>query len=90
MLPQPGIDNPTPASEIAARIDGLRRLMAASGIDFCVVMQHMDLFYFTGSIQRATLVVSLDRDPLYFVQRSVQRARMETPLPIIEVKRTGR
>ena len=85
-MPQPGIDNPTPASEIAARIDGLRRLMAASEIDFCVVMQHMDLFYFTGSIQRATLVVSLDRDPLYFVQRSVQRARMETPLPIIEVK----
>ena len=49
-------------------------------------MQHVDLFYFTGSIQKATLVITPERDPLYFVQRSVERARVETPLPVIEVK----
>jgi Xaa-Pro aminopeptidase len=49
-------------------------------------MQHVDLFYFTGSVQKATLVITPERDPLYFVQRSVERARMETPLPVIEVK----
>jgi Xaa-Pro aminopeptidase len=86
MLPQPGIDNLTPAAEIAARLAGLRRLMAESEIDFCVIMQHADLFYFTGSVQKATLVVSQEQDPLYFVQRSVQRARMETALPLIEVR----
>jgi Xaa-Pro aminopeptidase len=86
MLPQQKVDNPTPAEEIAARIAGLRDLMAQSGIDFCVIMQHVDLFYFTGSMQKATLVITADKDPLYFVQRSVERARMESPLAVIEVK----
>jgi len=86
MLPQLSIDNPTPAEEITARIAALKGLMAASGIDFCVIMQHVDLFYFTGSLQKATLVITQDSDPLYFVQRSVERARMETPLAVREVK----
>jgi Xaa-Pro aminopeptidase len=86
MLPQLNIDNITPAEEIAARIAALRDLMAESGVDFCVIMQHVDLFYFTGSTQKATLVITSDGDPLYFVQRSVERARMESPLPVIEVK----
>jgi len=86
MLPQLSRDNPTPAEEIAARIAALRDLMAESGVDFCVIMQHVDLFYFTGSTQKATLVIAPEGDPLYFVQRSVERARVETPLPVIEVK----
>ncbi len=86
MSPQLRVDNPTPAEEITARIAALRDLMARSGIAFCVIMQHVDLFYFTGSTQKATLVITPDKDPLYFVQRSVERARMESPLPVIEVK----
>ncbi len=85
MLTQLSIDSLTPAEEIAARIAGLRGLMDESGVDFCVIMQHVDLFYFTGSTQKATLVVTAEGDPLYFVQRSVERARMESPLPVIEV-----
>jgi Xaa-Pro aminopeptidase len=82
-----GAGDPTPKEEIDARIAGLKMLMAESGIDFCVILQHVDLFYFTGSIQKATLVVTLDGEPpLYFVQRSVERAREETSLPIIEAK----
>jgi Xaa-Pro aminopeptidase len=76
----------TPKEEIAARIDGLKRLMAKSGIDFSVIVQHVDLFYFTGSAQRGTLVVPIDGEPLYFVLRSLGRARAETPLPVIEAK----
>ena len=53
MLPQPGIDNATPAEEIAARIAALRTPDGGLGIDFCVIMQHVDLFYFTGSVQKA-------------------------------------
>ncbi len=76
----------TPKEEIAARIAGLKALMAKSGIDFCVIVQNVDLFYFTGSTQKATLVVPLDDEPLYFVARSVGRARVETPLAVIEAK----
>ncbi len=76
----------TPKEEIAARIDGLKGLMEKSGIDFSVILQHVDLFYFTGSAQRGTLVVPLDGEPLYFVLRSVGRALAETPLSVIEAK----
>ncbi len=86
MLREHAAGEHTPKEEIAARIAGLKALMAKSGIDFCVIVQHVDLFYFTGSTQRATLVVPLDDEPLYFVARSVGRARVETPLAVMEAK----
>ena len=67
MLREHAAGEHTPKEEIAARIAGLKALMAKSGIDFCVIMQHVDLFYFTGSTQKATLVVPLEGEPLYFV-----------------------
>jgi Xaa-Pro aminopeptidase len=76
----------TPREEIGARIGGLKRLMAASGVDFCVILQQVDLFYLTGSTQKATLVVPQEGDPLYFVQRSIERAAVESPLSVIPVK----
>ena len=51
--------------------------MAGSGIDFAVIMQNVDLFYFTGSIQKGTLVVPLEGEPIFFVQRSIERVKME-------------
>jgi Xaa-Pro aminopeptidase len=86
MSEQLGAGSPTPKEEILRRIDGLKRLMAGSGIDFCVIMQHADLFYYTGSIQKATLVVPLAGEPLYFVERNVERAAPESPLSITAAK----
>jgi Xaa-Pro aminopeptidase len=76
----------TPKEEIQARIDNLKKLMASSGIDFAVIMQNVDLFYFTGSLQKGTLVVPLDGEPLFFVQRSLDRAMIETPLEVTGIK----
>jgi Xaa-Pro dipeptidase len=75
----------TPETEILGRIDRLRSAMASAGIDYALIMQTSDLFYFTGSAQKAVLVVPSDGDVLYFVQRAVSRARRESPLPVIEI-----
>ncbi len=68
------------------RIDGLKRNMAEAGIDFCVILQNVDMFYFTGTVQKGVLVVPVDRDPIFFVEKSVERARLETPLVVTPIE----
>jgi Xaa-Pro aminopeptidase len=49
-------------------------------------MQNADLFYFSGTIQKGIMVILLDDDPLLFVERSLERAKAETPLNVTPVK----
>jgi Xaa-Pro dipeptidase len=77
----------TPREEIEERIDGLTKRMAARGISYAVILQNVDLFYFTGTVQKGVLVVSVDEGPFFFVEKSLVRARIETPLEIIPIKR---
>jgi Xaa-Pro dipeptidase len=76
----------TPKDEIARRIGGLRSALAGAGIDFAVILQNVDMYYFTGTIQKGALVVSVDHDPMFFVEKSVERAVQETPLPVMPIK----
>ncbi|HVN95767.1 MAG TPA: Xaa-Pro peptidase family protein [Syntrophorhabdaceae bacterium] len=77
----------TPRQEIDQRLDGLRQRMADQGISFAVILQNVDLFYFTGTIQKGVLVVPTDQAPLFFVEKSLVRAEKESPLDIIPIKR---
>ncbi len=86
MLSRLGAGDPTPREEILRRIANLRESMASSGIDFCLIMQNVDLFYFTGSVQKGVLLVPQAGEPLFFVQRSLDRAQAESPLPIIPIR----
>ena len=77
----------TPKEEIFSRIGRLRQSMGDAGIDFCVIMQNVDMYYFTGTVQKGTLVVSVEGDPIFFVEKSAERAVSETPLAITAIKR---
>jgi Xaa-Pro aminopeptidase len=77
---------PTPKDEIFRRIDQLKKGMSHAGIDFCVILQNVDMFYFAGTLQKGVLVVPVDRDPMLFVEKSVWRARSETPLVITPIE----
>jgi Xaa-Pro dipeptidase len=81
-----GTCEPVPGEDLLKRIDGLKRLMPDEGIDFALIYQNVDIFYFTGTTQKGILVIPLNRDPLLFIEKSVERARRETPLPIIPVR----
>jgi len=77
----------TPKYEIDARIDKLRRGMAARGIELAIILQNVDILYFTGTLQRGVLAVSAEHGPAFFVEKSLYRAQIETPLEIIPIKR---
>jgi Xaa-Pro dipeptidase len=77
----------TPKEEIEARLEGLRKRMALEDISFAVILQNVDLFYFTGTIQKGALIVPIDHPPLFFVEKSLYRAGVESPLEIIPIKK---
>jgi Xaa-Pro dipeptidase len=77
----------TPKDEIESRINRLRGRMAAKGIPFALILQNVDLFYFTGTVQKGVLVVTVDQGSFFFVEKSLLRAKAETPLEVIPIKR---
>jgi len=77
----------TPKDEVTSRIDKLRKGMAKKGIDLAIILQNVDIFYFTGTLQRGVLAVSAEHGPAFFVEKSLFRAGIETPLDIIPIKR---
>lgn len=77
----------TPKEELLQRINGLKEKMADAGIGFSVIMQSADLFYFSGTIQKCVMVIPLDHDPLLFMEKSLERGRVETPLAITPIKK---
>ena len=48
MFEEIGAFDPVPREEVLRRIDGLQGRMAGTGIDYAVVLQNVDRFYFTG------------------------------------------
>jgi Xaa-Pro aminopeptidase len=70
----------TPSSEIEKRHQRLREDMAERGIDAVWLAHTTALYYFTGSVQDAVLIVPADGEPRYLVRKSLQRAVAESPL----------
>lgn len=86
MLQRLGAFDPVGKEELIGRIDGLKAMMAERGIDFAVIMQNVDMFYFTGTAQKGLLVIALDSEPILFIEKSVTRAMLDTPLDVNPIK----
>lgn len=71
--------------ELLKRIDSLKDSMVKNQIDFGVLFENVDKFYFTATIQKGMVVVPVAGAPLFFVEKSIERARMESPLDIIPI-----
>jgi len=69
-----------PRSEIENRIRIIQELMQNEAIPSILVVHRPDLFYFTGTAQRAFLFLYEDKDPLLLVKSSLKRAKNESPL----------
>jgi len=81
-----------PAGEIERRLAAFRETLRDGGIDVAVVVQNADLYYLTGTVQQSHLVVPADGEPVLLTRRSVERARVESPLRAEElpsVRRLG-
>lgn len=70
-----------PRSELDNRIARLQaRLVAADDAEAVFILQAADLFYFSGTVQDAWLVLAREGPPLMLVRRSLERARAESAL----------
>lgn len=70
----------TPKEEIVGRISRLQGLLREHNVDGALIVQNADLFYFTGTVQRAHLFVPAEGKPVLMVRKDLDRARRESPL----------
>jgi Xaa-Pro aminopeptidase len=70
----------TPPEEIQQRVERLQSSLKKEGVESCLILQNVDLFYFSGTIQRSYLFIPGEGDPSLMVQKDFDRARKESPL----------
>ncbi len=75
--------NSVPESEISDRIARFQKILQREEIRAAVILQLIDRYYFSGTIQDGVLLIPSEGDPRYLCRRSVARARSETPLEVV-------
>ena len=74
------------SAEIQARHRRLQELMKTSGsnLDAVIVLNSVDLYYLSGTVQTAHLLVTPGGEPRLLVRKVLERAREDSPLEHIE------
>jgi len=77
-----------PQEELDQRINRFQKLLSSKEVDGCLIMQNVDLFYFSGTMQDAVLFIPYSAHPVLMVRRSMERAKKESKLKnIIPLRR---
>ena len=76
-----------PASEIENRITEIQKRLREKEIDGLLIVQRVDLFYFSGTAQNGFLFIPSEGNPLLLIRRYMPRARRESSIGnIVEIK----
>ena len=72
-------------AELESRINSLFQVLRTSGqaFDTAIVINKVNQYYLTGTMQDGLLVLRKDGRAILFVRKSYTRARLESPLPDI-------
>ena len=70
----------TPSSELDSRIAKLQDHLIKNNIDAALILQRVDLFYFSGTIQQANLYIPARGEPILLAVKSTPRARAESAI----------
>jgi len=81
------LDDVRPAPEVAlgelrARVARFQAFLAEDGLAGAVLVQNVDRYYFSGTMQGGYVVVPAQGDPLLLMRRDPERAAAESPLPV--------
>lgn len=68
--------------ELNSRILRFAKYLQTFGFESAVLTSNPDIFYFTGSVQKGTLVIKNNGEHTYFVRKNFLRAQTESPLKI--------
>lgn len=71
---------PVPKKEIDSRLDMLRQRLEGAGLDGCLLVSAIDVFYFSGTRQNSILWVPRDSAPVLLVRKSYRRAILESAI----------
>ncbi|MGQ9546321.1 MAG: M24 family metallopeptidase [Dehalococcoidia bacterium] len=80
----------TPREEIQSRIARFQKLLQDNDIVGALISQKVDLFYFTGTIQRSLLFVPAEGEAVLAVQGNISRVLRESSLSHIISTKTNR
>ncbi|RUM87219.1 MAG: hypothetical protein DSZ24_06640 [Thermodesulfatator sp.] len=69
-----------PREELFSRLSALREALRLATLDGALVTHPLNIFYFTGTLARAHLLVT-EREVRFLVFRPLERVRRESPLP---------
>ncbi|MDY6952031.1 MAG: Xaa-Pro peptidase family protein [Thermodesulfobacteriota bacterium] len=79
-----------PPEEIFGRIARLQQGLAETALEGALILDRINLYYYTGTIQNGVLFVPAQGAPVFFIRRSFERAEKETPLKtLIRLKSLG-
>ncbi|MEI6213121.1 MAG: Xaa-Pro peptidase family protein [Desulfuromonadales bacterium] len=67
-------------TEVMHRVTRMQEQLNTSGLDGALFIYPIDVYYFTGTRQNATLWIPADGEPLLLVRKSYSRAKAESPL----------
>jgi len=73
-----------PLGELERRIGAFQAQLRRDGVDAALVVQNADLYYLAGTVQQSHLLVPADGEPVLFVRKTLERAREESALPVVE------
>jgi len=79
-IPDPRI----PVEELDRRIAGLQTALSAADVALALIVQNVDRYYFSGTLQDGVLAVPAQGQPLLLIRKSLDRARRESALNRIE------
>lgn len=81
-MEQPGLST-VPEEEIRRRISSLQRRLEEAGLHGCLILEKINLFYYTGTMQNGALYVPPSGEPIFFIRRSLERGMQESPLKVL-------
>lgn len=72
-----------PRSELNSRLASFQRTLGEEGIDAALIVQHADLFYFSGAVNKAYLYIPASDAPVMMVFPGAERVRGESEFPLV-------
>ncbi|MFX3632675.1 MAG: M24 family metallopeptidase [Candidatus Pristimantibacillus sp.] len=74
-----------PVQLIRERIERLQHAMGEEGIAGFLLTQNVDIYYFTGSMQNGYVFIPAQGEPVFYVKRSIERAKLESGIRVVEL-----
>ena len=68
----------TPTTEQAERITGFQERLLKNKVDGALILQKVDLFYFSGTVQLGWLYIPAQGEPVLMIFKDYNRARQES------------